>query len=563
MLATHLTPTLAIRELPADLETPVSVYLKLAGHGPSFLLESVTGGEQVARYSFIGIHPRAAYVLRGRSLETHVPGKPVEITNLPEDTDPLDALRAQIAPYISPVEFIETSGGHSTNGASIPGLPRFAGGLVGYLGYDTVRFFEPTVGNAPHHHLPDAIFLHADTLIAFDHAYGKLILIANQQEASQQEASQQVNKSANQQTNKPTNGQNGNTQSPISNYPITSLSPESQLNALEAALTSPLPSVSSSPLPLFSPAPLRSNMTREQYTAAVRKAKEHIAAGDVFQVVPSQRFSRETTAQPFEIYRTLRRLNPSPYMFFFDFGNLASGQHPEHNNGSILSGGFAKSKDADYAQPLYLIGASPEMHVRYADGIASIRPIAGTRPRGQTSADDHTLERDLLADPKERAEHVMLVDLARNDLGRVCKYGTVRVSEQMVIERYSHVMHIVSHVDGELRPGLDAFDLVRATFPAGTVSGAPKIRAMQIIRDLEPEPRGVYAGAVGYFGYDGNADTCLAIRTLVMQGQTVHIQAGAGIVADSDPELEYEETVNKAKAIAVAIELAEKLKVEG
>ncbi|NUM48694.1 MAG: anthranilate synthase component I family protein [Anaerolineales bacterium] len=322
-------------------------------------------------------------------------------------------------------------------------------------------------------------------------------------------------------------------------------------------------------------------MTREQYTAAVRKAKEHIAAGDAFQIIPSQRFSRETTAQPFEIYRTLRRLNPSPYMFFFDFGNLASGQHPEHNNGSILSGvhlpngggspqskdtvnngsilsgGSAKSKDADYAQPLYLIGASPEMHVRYSDGIASIRPIAGTRPRGQTPAADRTLEHDLLADPKERAEHVMLVDLARNDLGRVCKYGTVRVSEQMVVERYSHVMHIVSHVDGELRPGLDAFDLVRATFPAGTVSGAPKVRAMQIIRDLEPEPRGIYSGAVGYFGYDGNADTCLAIRTLVMQGQTVHIQAGAGIVADSDPELEYEETVNKAKAIAVAIELAE------
>ncbi len=244
-----------------------------------------------------------------------------------------------------------------------------------------------------------------------------------------------------------------------------------------------------------------------------------------------------------------------------DNGSILSGGFAKSktaaDNGSILSGGLAKSKDADYAQPLYLIGASPEMHVRYSDGIASIRPIAGTRPRGQTPADDRTLEHDLLADPKERAEHVMLVDLARNDLGRVCKYGTVRVSEQMVVERYSHVMHIVSHVDGELRPGLDAFDLVRATFPAGTVSGAPKVRAMQIIRDLEPEPRGIYSGAVGYFGYDGNADTCLAIRTLVMQGQTVHIQAGAGIVADSDPELEYEETVNKAKAIAVAIELAE------
>lgn len=500
MLATHLTPTVAIRELPADLETPVSVYLKLAGHGPSFLLESVTGGEHVARYSFIGLHPRAAYVLRGRSLETHIPGQEGKtysssITNLPEDTDPLDALRAQLAPHMTDPD------------QHLPGLPRFAGGLVGYLGYDTVRFFEPTVGNAPHRHLPDAIFLHADTLVAFDHAYGKLILIVNQP------------------TNQPANGQNG--------HAPTSLSAESQLDALEATLTAPIPATPLHPSAPTSSTALRSNMTRAQYTAAVRKAKEHIAAGDIFQVVPSQRFSRETTAQPFEIYRTLRRLNPSPYMFFFDFGNLAG------------------------KEPTYVIGASPEMHVRYADGIASIRPIAGTRPRGQTPADDRTLEHELLADPKERAEHVMLVDLARNDLGRVCKYGTVRVSEQMVVERYSHVMHIVSHVDGGLRPGLDAFDLVRATFPAGTVSGAPKVRAMQIIRDLEPEPRGIYAGAVGYFGYDGNADTCLAIRTLVMQGQTVHIQAGAGIVADSDPELEYEETVNKAKAIAVAIELAE------
>ncbi|HLF91153.1 MAG TPA: anthranilate synthase component I family protein, partial [Anaerolineales bacterium] len=255
--------------------------------------------------------------------------------------------------------------------------------------------------------------------------------------------------------------------------------------------------------------------------------------GDIFQVVPSQRLSRETTAQPFEIYRNLRRLNPSPYMFFFDFENLVGDE------------------------PMHLIGASPEMHVRFSDGAASLRPIAGTRPRGDTPAKDGELQCELLADPKERAEHVMLVDLARNDLGRVCKYGSVRVREQMIVERYSHVMHIVSHVDGELRPGLDAFDLVRATFPAGTVSGAPKVRAMQIIHDIEPEPRGVYAGAVGYFGYDGNADTCIAIRALVMQGQTVHIQAGAGIVADSDPEREYEETVNKAKAISVAIELAE------
>ena len=503
MLATHIiaTPThiTAIRELPADLETPVSVYLKLAGNGPSFLLESVTGGEQVARYSFIGVYPRAAYVLRGRSLETHIPGQETEITNLPEDTDPLDALRAQIAPQM-------TSDIIAARPQHIPGLPRFAGGLVGYIGYDTVRFFEPTVSLQAHRHLPDAIFLHADILAAFDHAYGKLILIANQQ-------------ITNQQTSR------------------ASVCAEEQLDELEAALAAPLPLLSPSPVseatPLISSSQLRSNMAREQYTAAVRKAKEHIAAGDIFQVVPSQRLSRETTAQPFEIYRNLRRLNPSPYMFFFDFENLIGDE------------------------PMHLIGASPEMHVRFSDGVASLRPIAGTRPRGANPAEDEGLQNELLADPKERAEHVMLVDLARNDLGRVCKYGSVRVREKMIVERYSHVMHIVSHVDGELRPGLDAFDLVRATFPAGTVSGAPKVRAMQIIHDLEPEPRGVYAGAVGYFGYDGNADTCIAIRTLVMQGQTVHIQAGAGIVADSDPEREYEETVNKAKAISVAIELAE------
>ena len=549
MLKEFTTPTTAIRELPADLETPVSVYLKLAGHGPSFLLESVTGGEQVARYSFIGVHPRAAYVLRGRSLETHIPGQAMEIINLPEDIDPLDALRAQIAPQM--INLADR----------LPNLPRFAGGLVGYLGYDTVRFFEPTVGNQPHRHLPDAIYLHADTLIAFAHAYGKLILIANQ--PTNQPANGQTGNSVIQQFGNSANQPNGNhsiTQSPNHQSPISNLqsppSAESQLDALEAALNTPLPPHTPTPLLPNTSSPLSSNMTREQYTAAVRKMKEHIAAGDIFQGVPSQRFSRETSAAPFEIYRTLRRLNPSPYMFFFDFGELASGSSL---SGVRLpnGGGFAKSKTAGHAEPLYLIGASPEMHVRYSDGVASLRPIAGTRPRGATPDDDRTLERELLADPKELAEHVMLVDLARNDLGRVCKYGTVRVREQMVIERYSHVMHIVSHVDGELRPGLDAFDLVRATFPAGTVSGAPKVRAMQIIRDVEPEPRGVYAGAVGYFGYDGIADTCIAIRTLVMQGQTVHIQAGAGIVADSDPELEYEESVNKAKALAVAIELAE------
>jgi anthranilate synthase component 1 len=274
-------------------------------------------------------------------------------------------------------------------------------------------------------------------------------------------------------------------------------------------------------------------MTHAAYTAAVAQAKEYIAAGEIFQAVLSQRFHRQTTAAPFDIYRALRLLNPSPYMYFFDFAGLAGDE------------------------PLYLIGASPELHVRLEGRCASVRPIAGTRPRGGTSADDLALEQELLADPKERAEHVMLVDLARNDLGRVCQYGTVHVPERMGVERYSHVMHIVSQVEGQLRPDLDAFDLMRATFPAGTVSGAPKIRAMQIIAELEGQPRGPYAGAVGYFSYDGSMDTCITIRTLVMRGQEVSVQAGAGIVADSDPEREYEETFNKARALVAAVEMAE------
>ncbi|MCJ7701995.1 MAG: anthranilate synthase component I family protein, partial [Anaerolineales bacterium] len=278
---------------------------------------------------------------------------------------------------------------------------------------------------------------------------------------------------------------------------------------------------------------LQSNLTFDEYCQTVRVAKEYIAAGDIFQVVPSQRLSRETSASPFEIYRSLRRINPSPYMFFFDFAGLTDGE------------------------PLYLVGASPEIHVRLEDGIASLRPIAGTRPRGRTPEEDQELAEELLADPKERAEHVMLVELGRNDLGRVCEYGSVHVKEQMIIEQYSHVMHIVSHVEGKLRPEFDAFDLLDATFPAGTVSGAPKVRAIEIIHELEKEPRGPYAGAVGYISYDGSSDTCIAIRTMVMQGQRISVQAGGGVVADSIPANEFQESMNKAKALFVAVEAAE------
>lgn len=489
-----LTPNLApvVRELPADLETPVSVYLKLAGQGPSFLLESVTGGEQVARYSFIGVNPSQAFVLRGRGLERHTPSG-ITTQILPGDRDPFDGLRTELRRY------------RPLPGA---GLPRFSGGLAGYLSYDLVRFFEPSVPLGAHPDLPDAIFLLADTLVAFDHAFGRLLLIAN--------------------AHLDTVG--------------STAEAEDRLDALQERLAGPLPAVPGAPSPAVTSA-LRSNLTRDQFTGAVRLAKESIAAGEIFQVVLSQRLSRETSASPFGIYRALRRLNPSPYMYFFDFCGLI-----DEPCGKGTGNGQG---------PLRLIGASPELHVRLEGRRASVRPIAGTRPRGRSPDEDLALEKELLADPKERAEHVMLVDLGRNDLGRVCEYGSIRVPEQMVVERYSHVMHMVSHVEGELRPELDAFDLMRATFPAGTVSGAPKIRAMQIIQELEGEPRGPYAGAVGYFSYDGSMDTCITIRTLTMRGQTVSVQAGAGIVADSDPEGEYQETLDKACALAVAVERAE------
>ena len=474
-----------VRELSADLETPVSIYLRLAGQGPSFMLESVTGGEHVARYSFIGVNPGQAFVLRGQRVERHTPTG-VTSETVPMGVNPLEVLRAELDRCVPQI---------------VPGLPRFVGGLVGYTGYETMRFFEPSLTLTPHATLPDAIFLQADTLVAFDHAYGRLLLIANAHLNGDEAAAR--------------------------------ADAEARLDDLQRRLAAPLPTADvalrSQPIDTT----LRSNLTPEQYMASVVQAKEHIAAGDIFQVVLSQRFSRETTAAAFDIYRALRRLNPSPYMFFFDFADLVGGE------------------------PLRLIGASPEVHVRMEGRQAFLRPIAGTRPRSLIPADDLALERELLADPKERAEHVMLVDLARNDLGRVCEYGSVQTPELMTVERYSHVMHIVSQVEGRLQARHDGLDLMLATFPAGTVSGAPKIRAMQIISELEPDPRGVYAGAVGYFSYDGSLDTCIAIRTLVMQGQIVSVQAGAGIVADSVPQSEYQETVNKARALVRAVERAE------
>jgi anthranilate synthase component 1 len=464
-----------VRELPADLETPVSAYLKLRGQGESFLLESVDGGERVARYSFIGVSPRARYVLRSDGV--HVAENGVE-RRIPASGDPLRALQAEIERFrFTPQR----------------GLPRFIGGLVGYLGYEAVRHFEPTLsGRIPAATLPEGIYLLADTIVAFDHVRRSLFLIANVLDGNESAA-------------------------------------QAKLDEIESRLRQPLPSAS--PRAAAS-AKVRSNKTQAEFERMVRTAKEYITAGDIFQVVPSQRFTSPTGAEAFDIYRAMRRINPSPYMFFFDFGLVDD-------------------------EPLFLVGASPEIFVRLEGRRASLRPIAGTRPRGTDEEADAALAEELLTDPKERAEHVMLVDLGRNDLGRVCEYGTVNVPEFFTIERYSHVMHIVSHVEGTLRPGLNAFDLVRASFPAGTVSGAPKVRAMEIIAELEGEPRNTYAGMVGYFGFDGAMDTCIAIRTLVAHGKRVTVQAGAGIVADSDPTNEYNETVNKAKAMLRAIELAE------
>jgi anthranilate synthase component 1 len=498
MLLEATTIQTIIREINADLETPVSLYLKLRGDGASFLLESVEGGERIARYSFIGVQPRAEYILRDGQVEVKENGE-TRIVRLDDD----------------PTRFLQDEMSRFSTGR-LPNAPRFAGGLVGYLGYESVRYFEPTLRSRIGHAdpgldtsssrkntgtssgtprpagVPDGIYLLADSVIAFDHARRSIFLIANVLDGDADAANR-------------------------------------KLDQIEGRIHQPLPAAGKTTV---APSEVRSNMRQEGFESMVREAKEHIAAGDIFQVVLSQRFTRQTSVEPFDVYRAVRRLNPSPYMFFFVFGLVDD-------------------------EPLFIVGSSPEMFVRLEGRTASLRPIAGTRPRGADADADATLARELLADPKERAEHVMLVDLGRNDLGRVCDYGTVKVSDFFTIERYSHVMHIVSHVEGTLRRGLTAFDLVRAAFPAGTVSGAPKVRAMEIISELEPDLRGAYAGMVGYFGFDGAMDTCLAIRTMVGRGQTVSVQAGAGIVADSDPATEFQETVNKASAMLRAIDIAE------
>jgi len=480
-----------VRELPADLETPVSVFLKMGENPPSFLLESVERGEQLGRYSFIGANPYLTLQTSGNEATIRQQDKLTKVTlGAPQQpTDPLYLVQSLLATQRIP---------------RVPGLPRFFGGAVGYLGYDAVRFFEelpPCTDDELG--LPDSSFLFNDTLVIFDHVQHKMKVVSNVlgntgESHSRSEASDKVNQ-------------------------------------VVATLNGSLPERPRSrpPLSMEQTPPLVSNFTASQYTDMVRQAKEYILAGDAFQIVLSQRLRRRTWADPFSIYRALRMLNPSPYMFYLDFG------------------GFQ------------LIGSSPEMMVKLEDGKAETRPIAGTRPRGRNAEEDNALTRSLLADPKERAEHTMLVDLGRNDIGRVSRFGTVEVPVLMEIEKYSHVMHIVSSVQGELNPEYSSFDLLRACFPAGTLSGAPKVRSMEIISELEGTRRGPYGGAVGYFGFGGNMDTCITIRTIVMIGDTVFLQGGAGIVADSDPMNEYEETLNKIQVLEEAVRLAESWKEEG
>ena len=475
-LAAHGNLIPVYREILADTDTPVSAFLKLGGT-PSFLLESVEGGEKWARYSFIGSRP--SKIIRGRGTRVEiVSGR--EPAVVIEAENPVEIIKSEISRY-RPVE--------------IPGLPIFYGGLVGYMGYDMVQFFEPIREREKEGlGLPDFFFMLTDTMLIFDSLRQKIKVISNAHIEDK---------------------------SPAKAYREA----EQKIEELIARLRAPL--VLGQSGPSEKSGEVCSNYTKEDFLLAVEKSKEYVMAGDVVQVVLSQRFERKSAVYPFDIYRALRVINPSPYMYYLDIGEAK------------------------------IVGSSPEILVRVENGRIVLRPIAGTRKRGETEEADAALEDELKQDPKEVAEHIMLVDLGRNDVGKVAKTGSVRVSELMTVERYSHVMHLVSNVEGDLRDELDAFDVLTACFPAGTVSGAPKKRAMEIIEELEPTRRGPYAGSIGYFSYSGNMDTCITIRTLVIQDGMIYVQAGAGLVADSDPEREYAETVNKAKGMMKAADMAE------
>jgi anthranilate synthase component 1 len=464
-----------VLETFADLDTPLSVYFKLANKPYSYLLESVQGGERFGRYSFVGLPARTRYEVRGNQCR-ELRGD--EVVAQSEQADPLTWVAEQQS---------------KVRAAPRPELPRFLGGLVGCFGYETVRYIEKRLaaGDKPDVlQTPDILLLLSEQIVAVDNLSGKLYLVVYADPA-EPNAWQHAQKRLEELLS-------------LLRQPVA-VPPEAPTNAV----------------------PAKSAFAQRDFMNAVERAKQYIHDGDIMQVVLSQRMSAPFSAPPLSLYRALRALNPSPYMFYFDMGDF------------------------------HVVGSSPEILVRVESGTVTLRPIAGTRPRGETREADLALEKDLLADPKERAEHVMLMDLGRNDVGRVAQVGSVKVSDSMVIERYSHVMHIVSNVEGRLKPGLDAMAVLKASFPAGTVSGAPKVRAMEIIDELEADKRGIYAGAVGYLGFSGDMDLAIAIRTAVIRDGTLYVQAGAGIVADSVPENEWVETQNKARAILRAAEMAQ------
>ncbi len=472
------------RQLIGDTLTPVSAFCKVQEGDWSFLFESVVGGERLGRYSFVGSGPFLRFQAFGQRVRIDDLSGSTPVRTELEHPDPLRLLEERLAAYRAP---------------HVPGLPRFCGGAVGYAGYDTVRYVERLPNPPPDDRgLPDLCFAFYDRMVIFDHITKTIAVVAHAHvdatnlERSYRQACDRVDRLVER------------LHQGVADLQLTDIEPIGQASM-----------------------PYRSNFSKEQYEAAVVRCKEYIKAGDIFQVVLSQRLQTETKARSFDIYRTLRVVNPSPFLFYLKAG------------------------------PLCLVGSSPEIMARVESGVLTIRPLAGTRRRGRDEEEDNRLAAELLADPKERAEHIMLVDLGRNDVGRVALYGTVQLSDVLTVERYSHVMHLCSTVTGRLQPGKTAFDALRSCLPAGTLSGAPKVRAMEIIDELEPYRRGPYGGAVGYVDFSGNMDTCIALRTLVLKGQTAYLQAGAGIVADSVPELEWEETMNKARGLLRALEMAE------
>jgi len=468
------------REVLTDFDTPISAFTKIDTGDYSFLLESVEGGERLARYSFLGSRPSLVFSCKGKDIELREGGAVRRFAA----QDPLDELKKILSVY---------------RPAHIKGLPRFSGGLVGFMGYDMVRFMEEIPDKNPDDlGVPDAVFMLTDTILVFDHVDHKIKVVSNVHVKGS--ASRAYDEALR------------------------------KIDALISRLKGPAAPQShlSAPRKGAPAAKLASNVTQAEFEEMVRAAKAYIKKGDIIQVVLSQRLETPVRSQPLQIYRALRSINPSPYMYYL--------------------------KIRDFC----LVGSSPEIMVRCEDGLVEVRPIAGTRPRGASEEEDGRLIKDLLSDPKEKAEHIMLVDLGRNDIGRVCDYKTVKVSELMTIEKYSHVMHIVTDVKGRLKNGRDAFDVMRAAFPAGTVTGAPKVRAMEIIDELENTRRNTYAGCVGYFSFSGNLDCCITIRTILIKDKTAYIQAGAGLVADSVPKTEYQETMNKARALVKAIEMAER-----